>query len=325
MKTRDVSIDALCGLLIIHMIVGHIFEWASLTDTDCYIWQQRIFFFFMPWFFFKSGMFYKEKSFHQSVMMSYRRLIVPLFYFSLLGLPCYWMKLYLNGDINIIHYLLSPLKSLIIVGNNAANLPLWFLLALFCVSVINSIILKRVNPKYVLLFSFVLAAVIECLINISVPHYVPNVLLGISFYITGYFFSGLRNKCSIGIICLILYASSVLFFPQYVDFRSNKLIYGNYLLWFLVSNVSCIAFNYLFRNILRFYQPKLLINVGSDSLIYFALHWLVISYTTLFLNSFLDVSKGWKMWSILLFVNIIILPLCAKIFKSNKLRVIIGK
>lgn len=136
MKQRYSSLDALCGILIIHMIIGHVFEWSSLADSKFYAWQQRILFFFMPWFFFKSGMFYRERNFQTNIEASFRRLIVPLFCFTLLGMPHHWIKLYLAGDTNTIHYLLSPLKSFIVIGNNVGNLPLWFLLALFGVTVI---------------------------------------------------------------------------------------------------------------------------------------------------------------------------------------------
>lgn len=323
MKTRDTSLDAICGILIIHMIIGHLFEWSSLTDTKYYLGQQKIFFFFMPWFFFKSGMFYREKEIKQNIETSYRRLIIPLITFTLLGMPFYWISLGMNHDTNIIHYLLNPLKSFIIKGNNVANLPLWFLLSLFCVTVICGIIFKYIKPIYIGFISFGLAAMLNN-INITIPHYIPNILLGISFYSIGHILQNHKINNSIYLICIIIYISSVIFFPQYVDVRTNTLKYGNYLLWFITSIISCLAYNYLFK-ILQPYIPIFIINIGKDSLIYYATHWLLISYTILILKSTTNIYNGWDIWLILLCVNIIILPSCVRFFNSSKLRFMIGK
>lgn len=323
MKTRDTSLDALCGILIIHMIIGHLFEWSSLTDTNYYLMQQKILFFFMPWFFLKSGMFYREKEIKQNIKTSYKRLIIPLITFTILGLPSYWISLWMNNDTNIIHYLLSPLKSFIIVGNNVANLPLWFLFSLFCVNVISGIIFKYIKTIYVLFVSFGLAAILNNL-NTSIPHYIPNILLGVSFYSIGHISQNYNIKKRIYLICIIIYISSIIFFPQYVDVRTNTLRYGNYLLWFVISIISCFAYNYLFK-ILQKHVPAFIVNIGRNSLIYFTTHWLIISYTILILKLITNINKGWTIWFILLCVNIIILPVCVKVFNNNKLRIIIGQ
>ena len=58
---RIVSLDIITGILIIHMIFGHIMRFAHCIDTDLYHYTSILLSFFMPWFFFKSGMFYKER------------------------------------------------------------------------------------------------------------------------------------------------------------------------------------------------------------------------------------------------------------------------
>lgn len=323
MSTRDVSLDAICGILIMHMIIGHIFQWASLTETDIYIKLQKIFFFFMPWFFFKSGMFYKEKELIQNIKVLYKKLIIPLIYFTILGIPHFWIILYINDDMNILHYLITPLKNLILSGNNVANMPLWFLLSLFSVTIICGTLFKYIKPIYVLLISFALAT-LESKLNIQVPYYISNMLVGISYYSSGFILSKIQNKESIGIICIVLYLLSILFFPQYVDVRINNLVYGNYILWFIISNASCIAYNYIFK-IIQMYVPSFIVKIGRDSLVYFAMHWLVISYSALILNCIIGINRGWIMWSIILLANMVILPLSVKIIKNSKLKFIIGK
>ena len=322
-QKRDSSLDALCGILIIHMIIGHIFEWSSLTDSKFYAWQQRILFFFMPWFFFKSGMFYREKAFRGNIEASFRRLIVPLFCFTLLGMPRYWIKLYLEGDANIIHYLLSPLKSFIVIGNNVGNLPLWFLLALFGVTVICNFLFIHIKPAYALTISFALAA-IENIYNFPLPHYIPNVLLGIVFYSSGHILSGWQYKTYVWTTGLIVYLFSIALFPQFVDVRTNTLQHGNYLLWFCISIASCMAFNSMFK-LFQAYLPTFLADIGRDSLIYYVTHWLVISYTAILLEYVFGIKEGWHMWCVIALTNIIILPLCARALKRKKLRFAIGQ
>jgi fucose 4-O-acetylase-like acetyltransferase len=59
LKHRDNSIDVIAGILLIHMVLGHVFQFAKLTDCRFYHWMD-VLFFFMPWFFFKSGMFFNK-------------------------------------------------------------------------------------------------------------------------------------------------------------------------------------------------------------------------------------------------------------------------
>lgn len=63
---RQRHIDAISGLLIINMILGHCIQMADCRDIPLYSWMDSLSF-FMPWFFFKSGMFYREKSLNETI------------------------------------------------------------------------------------------------------------------------------------------------------------------------------------------------------------------------------------------------------------------
>lgn len=59
MKTTRLDyLDAIAGLLIVRMILGHLFQCCLLTETETYWWMNTVFSFFMPWFFYKSGMLF---------------------------------------------------------------------------------------------------------------------------------------------------------------------------------------------------------------------------------------------------------------------------
>lgn len=58
-KQRDISLDIICGVLILHMILLHILgNFNTLSNLPWNVWECRILFFLMPWFFFKNGMFF---------------------------------------------------------------------------------------------------------------------------------------------------------------------------------------------------------------------------------------------------------------------------
>ena len=315
MKQRYNYIDALSGILIIHMILGHIMQWASLKDSIFYIWSQRLLFFFMPWFFFKSGMFFKEQKNSSILKNSYKKLIIPLIVFSVLGLPYYWLKLYINDDLNFIHYILSPIKSFIITGNNAGNLPLWFLLALFGVLISYNFLYKKIHTVIIMLFSLLCGTIVSRL-NINIPFYFSNILIGMAFYAAGNLMSKWQYKTIIRFSCIMIYILSVSLFPQFVDLRTNTLISGNYFLWFFVGCASCIAFNNIFKSIENV-APNFIIKIGKDSIIYYTIHWLVISYSALILNYLLNIKEGWYMFLIISLLNIILLPIFATLLKRN--------
>ena len=60
-KKRDTSLDAIAGLLILHMITLHCVQ-NTIGQLGQYEIISSILMFFMPWFFFKNGMFINDKS-----------------------------------------------------------------------------------------------------------------------------------------------------------------------------------------------------------------------------------------------------------------------
>lgn len=84
-KVCDSSLDAICGLFIIYMIMTHAFQWSNVTEDEFYVNSQYIFFMFMAWFFYKSGMFHKQARFREVAVHNWKRLIVPCIVYSAVG------------------------------------------------------------------------------------------------------------------------------------------------------------------------------------------------------------------------------------------------
>ena len=77
MKKRETHLDAICGVMILWMILGHIFQATHLTESSVYLTLYRILFFFMPWFCFKAGMFEKTMPDKVCFEKNFKRLMIP--------------------------------------------------------------------------------------------------------------------------------------------------------------------------------------------------------------------------------------------------------
>lgn len=108
---RDNTLDCACGILIIHMILGHIFQWSQLTATHFYRWMN-ILYFFMPWFFFKAGIFYKKTPVKKVLSTGFRRLIVPFIALSLIGHAFLCISFVQEGGHTWQDFLISPIKDI---------------------------------------------------------------------------------------------------------------------------------------------------------------------------------------------------------------------
>lgn len=157
MKDRIGWIDFLSGVMIIWMILYHIFIFTgnkeSLVCEDLY----RIFFFFMPWFFFKSGMFAKEIPLKSVIASGFKKLLVPYFLFSIFGYIAYLIQQVIISDISVDSMLIDPAITLLFTGSVLGNLPLWFLLALFLDKVLWQVLIRlRLKNYHIALLSFVI-------------------------------------------------------------------------------------------------------------------------------------------------------------------------
>lgn len=131
-KRRHNYLDSVGGLLLIYMIIGHCCQWAHLwTEFDRYTYWLG---FFMPWFFFKGGMFYKSKTNRDQISTSFRRLIVPFVWFTIIGTCILWIKEAIFGTFTLTT-IIKNCKCFIREGSFPGNLALWFLISLFCVRI----------------------------------------------------------------------------------------------------------------------------------------------------------------------------------------------
>ena len=246
---RDTGLDVICGLLVLHMILGHIFSnFCGIEDSVFYYWEERLLFFFMPWFFFKNGMFFKPKTEQKTfIKRDFRRFMIPFIIWSAIGEIIRWIDVALSANATSIAWYAASIKSLIVKGMILGNAPLWFLLSLFIVRIIfNAAMRVRQLPLALTLASICFAYMcwkLDFNWMVSVSH----ALLGFFCFGCGYFLK--EKQRSIHVVALAgmsLFAITAIS-PTYIRMCSNTMAYGS---CYFVGIVAAIASIVLINNIL---------------------------------------------------------------------------
>ena len=279
-KERLYHLDVVCGILIVYMILYHCSQWAHVTDYDWAVIAGRIFFFFMPWFFFKAGMFLNpEKKIKEVIGSSFKRLVVPFIKYTLLGYIFYCLVKYVDGDASKYVFFVQPIKDLLLMGACSCNLPLWFLLTLFVVRVITYLGAREKVYLVLLVIMTGVGAVSLHYLEYEKPVYVANICSGCFFFIMGYMLKTTQFSRIFFVIASILYLAT-LFFPSAVDMFPNKLMHGEYFLWLVGSIAGCILFNNVFA-FLKNGRLKIFAFVGRNSMLFYCFHWVILTIANL--------------------------------------------
>lgn len=272
MKRLD-YLDNIAGLLICYMMLMHILLWKTIPLDNNSLWLEPLKF-FMFWFFFKSGMFYRMRTTRDCIIRGGQKLLYPFVTFSSLGYVIHIVSIYFSGDRNWIHYILTPMKELVLGGSIGGNDVLWFLTSLFLVQVLfNEMTMKNIKAPYVAIGGIIIAYLCHFL-HIDKPAYLANVALGISMYSLGFMWKESQFTASSMSIATIIYISIMLIHPSHIDLRTNVL-YGNgiFLLAIAFSISGCIVINNFFKHI-----PKIPIlhYIGKESMVFYVTHMLIL-------------------------------------------------
>lgn len=291
---RIVYLDIITGLLIIHMVWGHILRFANWVNTDLYHYSSLLFTFFMPWFFFKSGMFL-HSDFLKMTQSSVKSLLVPFVEFSLLGiLVKTGIDLFMDGDFTICHSVIENLRFLFWNGSFSGNQPLWFLLSLCVVRILGSLILKLSSSTD--FGGIMLVAISVCAFAMAFflrgkicPLIFQNCSSGLFFLLMGYLLRNVQFKTAIGIASLILYIQICSLCPVVIDMRGNCVEYGSYAIWPFSCLAGIIAINNLFKR--TQISCTFLSRLGENSLFVYVWHWIPLILFQFVNNTLLRVHK----------------------------------
>jgi fucose 4-O-acetylase-like acetyltransferase len=141
---RDSTFDALKGVGIISMIIGHSYIPSILIDF--------IFAWHMPLFFIVSGFFYKKYPIKDYNIKNIRRLVLPYLFTSFFIVFFFFIKNIIKNEPYDYSYLIGAL-----IGNGSHNNPIfgsysigaiWFLLAIFWCRIIYNFIICKISESY---------------------------------------------------------------------------------------------------------------------------------------------------------------------------------
>ena len=174
LKHRDSVIDIAKGIGIFLVVFGHVPLPMDLITP--------IYLFHMPLFFFLSGMFFHpEEKFLYGVYKKIRTLIIPYFFFALVG----------NGTTILRDYIVYRTIEMDTFGAlfDGSSSPLWFLICLFFCYVISKLI-SQISQKwmYILLFSMIVG-IVGCRLvsqDVKIPLGGGRALLMQFYFIVGY-------------------------------------------------------------------------------------------------------------------------------------------
>lgn len=270
---RNKAIDSVAGIMITYMVFTHVCQHLGYEHSAIYMTLEHIFYFFMPWFFFKAGIFFKIEDNKIILKKSFNRLICPFILYSLIGHICYCGICYLQGNFHL--SLLVP-YSLLLQESIPGNLPLWFLLTLFICRIIFNFLVKKGLCIFWIAFASLLLAFGMHLIDFKQPFYIANTMTGIFFISVGYICTRqVKISPPILLSCLIIYMLSMIY-PSFVGMRSNHLYYGSYMLWIVYSLCGIIFMNFLGCKFLN--NTKVLSFLGTYSMEIYCLHWIPLLF-----------------------------------------------
>lgn len=305
--SRFSGLDIISGLFITQIVLMHVLQWANLYKTGTLFdeWQS-IFFFFMPWFYFKAGLFInRKKSVKEHLRHDIKRLLIPFVVFSLVGSFVYIGIELWNSERPLWKILLSPLVGIIRDGSPAGNLPLWFLLSLFW----SRLLFRLISDRHEIL-SFIMACVAGAILafyDLRLPFSLSTAFPGLAFLFLGKWsknivlgnqkFIFLNNRGGV-ILCVILFCLLLVAFHPNDGFRLNR-VSGNYFAWIVTSYVGCVALSLIFRYI----SFSLFEYLGRNSMLYYVIHWIPIMIAHKTITSFVpDLSPKLLLLSVFCFV-----------------------
>lgn len=212
------------------------------------------------------------------------------------------------------------------------NIALWFLLTLFLCKILFDLLTTLRVPSVAIGISMGLLAFVAYSFKIfirdndvEIPYYIVNTITGVCFYAMGFSLVNLQFKRNIIYISLFAHVIILFAFFSFVDMFKNVLVVGYYPLWLISSVSGCIIINNLFRKLCKHVSFQLLEYVGRNSMVFYAAHLWIIVIVNGRLIPFFGIKNAIVCFMINTVACVIILPMLNAIFRTNKLRWMIGE
>lgn len=223
---RDNTLDIIAGILIIRMIMGHFMSMCDLKNTFLFdAWN--VFFFYMPWFFYKSGMFCssERKESRKYLKSNFNKFIIPYIAFAIFGLLIGFVTTLFTSE-TILEVVKTDVYGFVFHGSTTCNAPIWFLLSLCIVRVTYNCIRNFINSYIIISLCLIFAFLHYLFLANHGVWWIGNVCSGMLFYLCGKELKNLQyNKVILIISAIALICIGVLK-PTIVTMYGNYLLYG---------------------------------------------------------------------------------------------------
>lgn len=194
-KSRIIFLDYVRAIALFLVVFAHLYSVDS--EVKLYIYA-----FNMPVFFLISGFLHKESATVPLIKKMARRMLVPFCFFLFLG----YLFCAISSKSLALGTAYASIRGIILGKDIAANDILWFLLALFGVSILGNIFIKKPLlyglPLTVLFF-------VLCLTHTNIL-YLGSSMMALPFYLAGYYGESainflVKKKWSvlISVLCLL--------------------------------------------------------------------------------------------------------------------------
>lgn len=282
---RILYLDQIRGLMILWMLVVHISLNYGYIKFGEPVTKASVFtmmsFFMTPFYVFSGYLFSDKRNFSDYTKNKIKKLIIPYFFFTLLGLiiyEAYYLIVYNTFDLNFVAGFIST-------ASFKSNTPCWFFVSLFFVTEIYYLLHKKLGGakiRFAILTSFVFALLSSGRIQVLCS---GNILLGLVYFHIGYIIKTHEEKIKqyyylLFSVALITYLIIGLLFPTSLSFVLNNLNGGHYVTNFVFSMCACLILFLLFFKIPQTGNvvENLLGYLGRTSLVIFAFHRPVLNW-----------------------------------------------
>ena len=249
-----------------------------------------------------------------------KKLMIPFIVFSLVGHLMQCVKLFMEGDTNWVHYILSPIKQIILSGSLGGNLPLWFLPSLLAVQLMYTWLHKYVRDEWIVLLSLTVAYALHAM-NVSKPLYIGNVSLGLAIFAFGHVMREPQYKRLVFVLCGIVYLLLLILSVGSIDFRANGMGKESYMLPVLFSLNGCVVINNWFRK--GQWRIWILKYVGERAMSFYVLQWLVLLTCRIVLTS-CDSQDRLTFLRVSILSCCVVLPIVTEALMRSKYRFVLG-
>lgn len=239
--------------------------------------------------------------------------MTPFVVYSAIGHLLKCVQMLVSGDLDWVHYVLTPIKQILTLGSTGGNLPLWFLPSLLAVQVLYALLRKRIGDVWIVIVGLLMAYMLHVL-DVHKPLYVANISLGLSVYGFGHLMRQYQYKKYVFALACVTYLAILFMIQNSIDFRTNMVNGGNYLAAVLFALVGCVVINNLFKRMP--FRISVLEWIGKRSMNFYVMHWLV-----LLLCSIIFPYTGWAMLAVMVVACVVVLPMVDYMLSRTTLKI----